>query len=264
MRLRSLMIYIKTDAEVELLREANQLVSKTLAEVAGHVRPGVTTRQLDTIAEKYIRENGALPAFKGYAGFPNTLCTSVNDEVVHGIPSDYILREGDIISVDCGVILNGYYGDSAYTFPVGEVKPEILRLLEYTRASLEAGLIQAVAGNRVGDISQAVQAKAEGGGYSVVRTLVGHGIGRHLHEGPEVPNFGRRGSGTRLDKNLVICIEPMINMGTKNTRTDGDGWTVRTGDGKPSAHFEYAVAVREGKPDLLSTFEYIEEVLTKR
>ncbi len=264
MRLRSLMIYIKTDAEVELLREANQLVSKTLAEVAGHIRPGITTRQLDTIAEKYIRENGALPAFKGYAGFPNTLCTSVNDEVVHGIPSDYILREGDIISVDCGVILNGYYGDSAYTFPVGEVKPEILRLLEYTRASLEAGLMQAVAGNRVGDISQAVQAKAEGGGYSVVRTLVGHGIGRHLHEGPEVPNFGRRGSGTRLDKNLVICIEPMINMGTKNTRTDGDGWTVRTGDGKPSAHFEYAVAVREGKPDLLSTFEYIEEVLTKR
>lgn len=264
MRLRSLMIYIKTDAEVELLREANQLVSKTLAEVAGHVRPGITTRQLDTIAEKYIRENGALPAFKGYAGFPNTLCTSVNDEVVHGIPSDYILREGDIISVDCGVILNGYYGDSAYTFPVGEVKPEILRLLEYTRASLEAGLMQAVAGNRVGDISQAVQEKAEGGGYSVVRTLVGHGIGRHLHEGPEVPNFGRRGSGTRLDKNLVICIEPMINMGTKNTRTDGDGWTVRTGDGKPSAHFEYAVAVREGKPDLLSTFEYIEEVLTKR
>jgi methionyl aminopeptidase len=258
------MIYIKTDAEVELLREANQLVSKTLAEVAGHVRPGITTRQLDTIAEKYIRENGALPAFKGYAGFPNTLCTSVNDEVVHGIPSDYILREGDIISVDCGVILNGYYGDSAYTFPVGEVKPEILRLLEYTRASLEAGLMQAVAGNRVGDISQAVQEKAEGGGYSVVRTLVGHGIGRHLHEGPEVPNFGRRGSGTRLDKNLVICIEPMINMGTKNTRTDGDGWTVRTGDGKPSAHFEYAVAVREGKPDLLSTFEYIEEVLTKR
>lgn len=162
MRLRSLMIYIKTDAEVELLREANQLVSKTLAEVAGHIRPGITTRQLDTIAEKYIRENGALPAFKGYAGFPNTLCTSVNDEVVHGIPSDYILREGDIISVDCGVILNGYYGDSAYTFPVGEVKPEILRLLEYTRASLEAGLIQAVAGNRVGDISQAVQAKAEG------------------------------------------------------------------------------------------------------
>jgi methionyl aminopeptidase len=258
------MIYIKTDAEVELMREANQLVSKTLAEVAGHIRPGVTTLQLDSIAEEYIRDNGALPAFKGYAGFPKTLCTSVNDEVVHGIPSGYKLKEGDIISVDCGVILNGYYGDSAYTFPVGEVKPEIMRLLQYTRASLEAGVMQALAGNRVGDISHAVQTRAEEGGYSVVRTLVGHGIGKHLHEGPEVPNFGRRGSGTKLDKNLVICIEPMINMGTKNTRTDGDGWTVRTGDGKPSAHFEYAVAVREGKPDLLSTFEYIEEVLTKR
>ena len=264
MRFRSLMIYVKTDAEVELLREANQLVSKTLAEVAVHIRPGVTTLRLDTIAEEFIRSHGALPAFKGYAGFPNTLCTSVNDEVVHGIPSDYALMEGDIISVDCGVILNGWYGDSAFTFPVGEVKPEILRLLDFTRASLEEGVRQAIAGNRIGDISHAVQSKAEGGGYSVVRTLVGHGIGKHLHEGPEVPNFGRRGSGTRLERNMVICIEPMINMGTKYTSTDSDGWTVRTGDGKPSAHFEYAVAAREGKPDLLSTFEYIEEVLTKR
>ncbi len=264
MRFRSLMIYIKTDAEVELLREANQLVSKTLAEVAVHIRPGVTTLRLDAIAEEFIRSHGALPAFKGYAGFPNTLCTSVNDEVVHGIPSDYALMEGDIISVDCGVILNGWYGDSAFTFPVGEVKPEVLRLLDFTRVSLEEGVRQAIAGNRIGDISHAVQSKAEGGGYSVVRTLVGHGIGKHLHEGPEVPNFGRRGSGTRLERNVVICIEPMINMGTKYTSTDSDGWTVRTGDGKPSAHFEYAVAVREGKPDLLSTFEYIEEVLTKR
>jgi methionyl aminopeptidase len=264
MRFRSLMIYVKTDAEVELLREANQLVSKTLAEVAVHIRPGVTTLRLDAIAEEFIRSHGALPAFKGYAGFPNTLCTSVNDEVVHGIPSDYALMEGDIISVDCGVILNGWYGDSAFTFPVGEVKPEILRLLDFTRASLEEGVRQAIAGNRIGDISHAVQSKAEGGGYSVVRTLVGHGIGKHLHEGPEVPNFGRRGSGTRLERNMVICIEPMINMGTKYTSTDSDGWTVRTGDGKPSAHFEYAVAAREGKPDLLSTFEYIEEVLTKR
>jgi len=259
-----LMIYIKTDAEVELLREANQLVSKTLAEVAAHIRPGVTTRQLDTIAEEFIRDHGALPGFKGYAGFPNTLCTSVNDEVVHGIPSDYELRDGDIISVDCGVILNGWNGDSAYTFAVGDVKPEVLRLMEYTRASLEAGAREAIAGNRVGDISHAVQTKAESGGYSVVRTLVGHGIGKHLHEGPEVPNYGKRGSGTRLDRNLVICIEPMINMGTKNTRVQSDGWTVRTGDGKPSAHYEYAVAVREGKPDLLTTFEYIEEVLIKR
>lgn len=258
------MIYIKTDAEVELLRESNLLVSKTLAEVAGHIRPGVTTLRLDAIAEEFIRDHGALPAFKGYAGFPNTLCTSVNDEVVHGIPSGYTLKDGDIISVDCGVILNGWYGDSAYTFAVGEVKPEILRLMEYTRASLEAGVREAAAGNRIGDISHAVQTKAESGGYSVVRTLVGHGIGKHLHEGPEVPNFGRRGSGTKLDRNLVICIEPMINMGTKNTNVQGDGWTVRTGDGKPSAHYEYAVAVREGGADLLTTFEYIEEALTKR
>lgn len=258
------MIYIKTDAEVELLRESNLLVSRTLAEVARHIRPGVTTLELDSIAETFIRDNGALPGFKGYAGFPNTLCTSVNDEVVHGIPSSYALNDGDIISVDCGVILNGYYGDSAYTFAVGEVKPEIMRLLEYTRASLETGVKEAVTGNRVGDISYAVQAKAESGGFSVVRTLVGHGIGRHLHEGPEVPNFGKRGTGSRLERNLVICIEPMINMGTKNTRVLSDGWTVRTGDGKPSAHFEYAVAVRDGKPDLLTTFEFIEEVLNKR
>lgn len=259
-----MMIYIKTDAEVELLRESNKLVSMTLAEVAVHIRPGVTTLRLDAIAEEFIRDHGALPAFKGYAGFPNTLCTSVNDEVVHGIPSDYTLKDGDIISVDCGVILNGWYGDSAYTFAVGEVKPEVRRLMEFTRASLEAGVREAVAGNRIGDISCAVQSKAESGGYSVVRTLVGHGIGKHLHEGPEVPNFGRRGSGTRLEANLVICIEPMINMGTKNTRVQNDGWTVRTGDGKPSAHFEYAVAVREGRPDLLTTFEFIEEALTKR
>ena len=258
------MIYIKTDAEVELLRASNMLVSKTLAEVAGHIRAGVTTLQLDTIAETFIRDHGALPGFKGYAGFPNTLCTSVNDEVVHGIPSAYVLKDGDIVSVDCGVILDGYYGDSAFTFSVGEVKPEVLRLLEYTRASLDAGVKEAITGNRLGDISHAVQSKAESGGYSVVRTLVGHGIGKHLHEGPEVPNFGKRGTGARLERNLVICIEPMINMGTKHTTVQSDGWTVRTDDGKPSAHFEYAVAVREGKADLLTTFEFIEEVLQTR
>jgi methionyl aminopeptidase len=258
------MIYIKTDAEVELMRASNMLVSKTLAEVAGHIRAGVTTLQLDTIAETFIRDHGALPGFKGYAGFPNTLCTSVNDEVVHGIPSAYALKDGDIISVDCGVILDGYYGDSAFTFAVGEVRPEVMRLLEYTRASLDAGVKEAVTGNRLGDISHAVQSKAESGGYSVVRTLVGHGIGKHLHEGPEVPNFGKRGTGARLERNLVICIEPMINMGTKHTRVMSDGWTVRTDDGKPSAHFEYAVAVREGKADLLTTFEFIEEVLQTR
>jgi len=258
------MIYIKTDAEVELLRASNMLVSKTLAEVARYIRPGVTTLKLDTIAEEFIHDNGALPGFKGYSGFPNTLCTSVNDEVVHGIPSGYTLKDGDIISVDCGVILNGFYGDSAFTFTVGEVKPETLRLLDFTRASLEAGVKEAVAGKRIGDISAAVQTKAESGGFSVVRTLVGHGIGRHLHEGPEVPNFGKRGTGPKLEKNMVICIEPMINLGTKNTHTMGDGWTVKTGDSKPSAHFEYAVAVREDKADLLTTFEFIEEVLKTR
>jgi len=184
--------------------------------------------------------------------------------VVHGIPSGYTLKDGDIISVDCGVILNGFYGDSAFTFTVGEVKPETLRLLDFTRASLEAGVKEAVAGKRIGDISAAVQTKAESGGFSVVRTLVGHGIGRHLHEGPEVPNFGKRGTGPKLEKNMVICIEPMINLGTKNTHTMGDGWTVKTGDSKPSAHFEYAVAVREDKADLLTTFEFIEEVLKTR
>lgn len=184
--------------------------------------------------------------------------------MVHGIPSAYVLKDGDIISVDCGVILDGYYGDSAFTFAVGEVRPEVMRLLEYTRASLDAGVKEAVAGNRLGDISHAVQSEAESGGYSVVRTLVGHGIGKHLHEGPEVPNFGKRGTGALLERNLVICIEPMINMGTKHTTVQSDGWTVRTGDGKPSAHFEYAVAVREGKADLLTTFEFIEEVLQTR
>ncbi len=258
------MIYLKTDAEIELLRASNLLVSRTLAEVAKFIEPGITTLRLDAIAEEFIRDNGAIPAFKGYAGFPNALCTSVNDEVVHGIPSGYALREGDIISVDCGVILNGFVGDSAFTFPVGEITPEVRRLCDFTRESLEEGVKEAVAGKRIGDIGWAVQTKAESGGYSVVRTLVGHGLGRHMHESPEVPNFGRRGTGTRLNKGLVICIEPMINMGVKQTRTLDDGWTVKTADGKPSAHYEYAVAVREGKADVLTTFEFIKEVLEKR
>lgn len=258
------MIYYKTDAEIELLRASNILVSKTLAEVARHIEPGITTLRLDAIAEEFIRSHGAIPAFKGYGGFPGTLCTSVNDEVVHGIPSGYTLREGDIISVDCGVVLNGYVGDSAYTFPVGEISSETKRLCDFTRQSLEAGVGEAVIGKRIGDIGWAVQTKAESGGYSVVRTLVGHGIGRRMHESPEVPNYGHRGTGIRLNKGLVICIEPMINMGVKNTRTLDDGWTVKTADGKPSAHYEYAVAVREGKADVLTTFEYINEVLEKR
>mgnify|MGYP001300196377 FL=1 len=257
------MLYLKTDEEVALLRESNMLVSRTLAEIAGLIKPGVTTLYLDSVAETYIRDNGGIPAFKGYGGFPNTLCTSVNDEVVHGIPSDYILKEGDIISVDCGVILNGWYGDSAFTFPVGNIDDETLRLLRYTRESLEEGVKEAVAGKRIGDVSWAVQQKAESGGYSVVRELVGHGLGKRLHEPPEVPNYGRRGAGPKMEKGLVICIEPMINLGKKETMQMRDGWTIRTVDGKPSAHFEYAVAIDKGKADVLTTFEFIDGVLNK-
>lgn len=257
------MLYLKTDEEVELLRQSHLLVSQTLAEIALHVKPGVTTLFLDKIAESFIRDHGALPGFKGYAGFPSTLCTSVNDAIVHGFPSDYVLKEGDIVSVDCGVILNGWNGDSAFTFAVGEIKEDVRRLLDYTRASLEEGVKEAVAGNRIGDISYAVQTKAESGGYTVVRELVGHGIGRKLHEQPEVPNYGKKGTGPKMKKGLVICIEPMVNLGKKETVQMRDGWTVKTIDGKPSAHFEYAVAVDKEKADVLTTFEFIDKVLNK-
>jgi methionyl aminopeptidase len=257
------MLYLKTDEEVELLKESNMLVSRTLAEIARHIKPGVTTLYLDSIAETFIRDHHAVPAFKGYGGFPNTLCTSVNDEVVHGIPSGYCLKEGDIISVDCGVVLNEWVGDSAFTFAVGEISEEVKRLMEFTRASLEEGVKAAVAGNRVGDISAAVQEKAESGGYSVVRELVGHGLGRKMHESPEVPNYGKKGTGHKMEKGLVICIEPMINLGKKETIQMTDGWTIKTADGKPSAHFEYAVAVDKGKANVLTTFKFIEEVLNK-
>jgi methionyl aminopeptidase len=258
------MLYLKTNEEVGLLRESNMLVSRTLAEIAKLIRPGITTLSLDKIAETFIRDNGGVPAFKGYNGFPKTLCTSVNDEVVHGIPSGYILKEGDIVSIDCGVIMDGYYGDSAYTFAVGEIGQEVKRLLEVTKASLEEGVKEAIAGNRVGDISFAIQTVAENAGYSVVRELVGHGLGTKLHEAPEVPNYGRRGSGPKMEKGLVICIEPMINMGVKETLQMSDGWTIKTADGKPSAHFEYAVAIDKGKADVLTTFKYIEEVLNNK
>jgi len=257
------MLHLKTEKEIELLRSSNQLVSRTLAELAKIIKPGITTLQLDRVAEEYIRDNKAVPGFKGYNDFPATLCTSVNDEVVHGIPSAYELREGDIVSIDCGVIMNGYYGDSAFTFAVGEISEEKKRLLEFTRKSLEKGVEQAISGNRVGDISWAVQSEAEGGGYSVVRELVGHGLGKRLHEAPEVPNYGRRGKGVKLKKGLVICIEPMINLGARNVRQMRDGWTIRTADGKPSAHFEYAVAIGKEAADVLTTFEFIDKVLNK-
>lgn len=258
------MLHLKTAEQIELIRESNILVSKTLAEMARIIEPGVTTKKLDSLAEEFIRDHNAVPGFKGYNGFPATLCTSVNDEVVHGIPSDYELKEGDIISIDCGVVLNEFYGDSAFTFPVGEVSPEKQRLMEYTRQSLLEGVKQAVSGNRVGDISRAVQDKAESGGYSVVRELVGHGLGKGLHEAPEVPNYGKRGRGTKLKEGLVICIEPMINMGVRNIRQMSDGWTIKTADGKPSAHFEYAVAVGKKEPDVLTTYKFIEEILKNK
>jgi len=255
------MIIIKTTEEIEKLRNSNQLVSKTLAEVARYIEPGVTTEKLDRIAEEFIRDHKAVPGFLGYNGYPKTLCTSVNAQVVHGIPSAYILKEGDLVSVDCGVILNGFYGDTAYSFEVGEVSEAVKKLLRITKESLFLGVEMARDGNRVGDIGQAVQQHSEKAGYSVVREMVGHGLGRHLHEEPEVPNYGNKGTGPKLKKGMVICIEPMINMGKRQIVQEGDGWTVRTSDKLPSAHFELAVAVDSGKPDVLSTFSYIEEVL---
>lgn len=259
------MIYLKTDEEIELMRAANLLVGRTLAEVAKLIAPGVTTRQLDKRAEEFIRDNGATPAFLGYHGFPGSLCTSVNDHVVHGIPSDrVVLRDGDIVSVDCGTKLSGYTGDSAYTFAVGEVAEDVLSLLRTTKESLYIGIEQAVSGRRVGDIGAAVQQYCEQRGFHVVRDLVGHGIGQNMHEAPEVPNYGKRGTGVELRKGMCICIEPMINMGSKNVVFDRDGWTVRTKTGRPSAHFEHCVAIREGKADILSSFEFVSEALGAR
>ena len=256
------MIYLKTDEEIELMRVANQLVGKTLGELAKHVAPGVTTLQLDKIAEEFIRDNGATPAFLGYGGFPNSICASVNEHVVHGIPSSkVILRDGDIISIDCGTHINGFTGDSAYTFCVGEVSPEVRHLLKTTKESLYKGIEAAVDGKRVGDIANAIQTYCETRNYSVVRELVGHGCGRNMHEEPEVPNYGRRGCGPLLRSGMCICIEPMTNLGSKNVVFENDGWTVRTKDRKPSAHFEHCIAIRPDGPDILSSFKFIEEVL---
>lgn len=252
------MIRLKTNEEIEILRENAILVSKTLAEVGKAIAPGVTTKKLDEIAETFIRDNGAVPGFLGYGGFPYTLCVSVNDVVVHGFPSDYQLREGDIVSVDCGTIYKGYYGDSAYTFPVGEIDAESAKLLKVTKESLYLGAEMAVAGNRIGDIGSAVQQCAERNGFSVVRELVGHGIGTNMHEAPEVPNYGKFGKGKKLTEGMVICIEPMINAGKKEVYLHKNGWDVSTVDKKRSAHFEFMVAVRAGKPDVLTTFDYIE------
>jgi methionyl aminopeptidase len=259
------MIYLKTDEEIELMRVANRLVGATLAEVAKHIAPGVTTYQLDKIADEFIQDQGAIPLFKGYNGFPNALCISVNENVVHGIPGTYELKDGDIVSVDCGAKINGYCGDSAYTFEVGEVDPAIKKLLQTTKESLYVGISNAVEGKRIGDIGNAIQHYCEDRGYSVVRELVGHGIGKEMHEAPEVPNYGKKGYGVLLKSGMCIAIEPMINLGKKNVQFDKkDGWTVRTADRKPSAHFEHTVAIRPGKADILSTFEFIDQVIDKR
>ena len=256
------MIFLKSDEEIELLRISNQIVAKTLAELAKIIAPGVTTLQLDKIADEFIRDHGAVPNFLNYGGFPNSICTSVNEQVVHGIPSDKVfLEDGDVVSVDCGALINGFHGDSAYTFCVGNVKPEIVDLLRTTKESLYKGIEMAQEGRRLGDVGNAIQSYCEERGYSVVREMIGHGVGRNLHEAPEVPNYGRKGNGVMLKSGMTIAIEPMINFGSRNLVFEKDGWTTRTLDRKPSAHFEHSVAIRRGKADILSGFEYIEQVL---
>jgi methionyl aminopeptidase len=254
------MITYKTAEEIELLRISNLLVSKALAEVAKKIAPGISTLELDAIAEEFIRDHGAEPGFLGYRGYPKTLCTSINQQVVHGIPSFHVLKDGDIVSVDCGVLHQGYFGDSAYTFAVGTVSERIRLLLNTTREALYKGIEQATEGKRIGDIGNAVQEHCEKQRFSVVREMVGHGIGKGLHEAPEVPNYGKRGHGVRLQEGMVICIEPMINMGRREIVQDPDGWTIQTADKLPSAHFELCVAIGKNGADVLSTFEFIEEI----
>lgn len=252
-------IILKTDEEIELMRHSNRLVGMTLGELSKHMKPGVTTLQLDAIAEQFIRDHGATPTFLGYNGFPNSICASVNENVVHGIPNNTPLKDGDVVSIDCGTKLRGFCGDSAYTFTIGEVAAETIELLKTTKESLYKGIEQAVVGNRIGDIGSTIQKYCESHGYSVVRELVGHGIGREMHEAPEVPNYGRKGTGPIIRDGMCIAIEPMINLGSKNIVFENDGWTVRTKDRKPSAHFEHTVAIKNGKAEILSTFEFIEQ-----
>ena len=256
------MIYYKTDDEIELLRKSCLLVCSTLSEVASHIKPGITPKKLDKIAEAFIRDNDAIPGFLNYRGFPATLCISRNEVVVHGIPDDKPVIAGDILSIDCGVLMNDFYGDAAFTFAVGEPDLEVQELMRQTRESLRLGIEQAVPGNRIGDIGYAIQQHTENEHkYGVVRELVGHGLGRSLHEEPEVPNYGKKGRGPKIRKGLVIAIEPMINLGTKHIKQDKDGWTIRTRDNKPSAHFEHSIAVRENGADILSDHNIIEDAV---
>ncbi|HSI70035.1 MAG TPA: type I methionyl aminopeptidase [Gillisia sp.] len=255
------MIITKTREEIELMRESALVVSRTLGMLASEIKPGVTTLYLDKLAEEFIREQGAVPGFLGLYDFPNTLCMSPNAQVVHGIPNATPLVEGDIISIDCGAIKNDFYGDHAYTFPVGEIDPETAELLKITKESLYVGINELRVGNRVGDVGYAIQKYCEDQGYGVVRELVGHGLGKKMHEDPEMPNYGQRGRGKKFIEGMVVAIEPMINQGTKNIKQLRDGWTILTADNKPSAHFEHNVAIVDGKPELLSTFKYIYEAL---
>ena len=255
------MIVYKTEEEIELIRASAKVLAQAHGIVAGMIEEGITTRQLDQRAEEFIRDHGGQPSFKGYNDFPFSLCISPNAVVVHGFPGNHTLLSGDILSVDCGVLLNGFHSDSAYTYPVGEVAPEVLRLLEETKKSLYLGIEKAVAGNRMGDISHAIQSHVEKQGYGVVRELVGHGIGKKLHERPEVPNYGKRGSGLKLQTGLVLAIEPMVNLGKKDVVQEKDGWTIRTKDHRPSAHFEHTVVIRKDKAEILTSFEYIEKAL---
>lgn len=257
------MVKLKTAGDIDILRENAILVSKTLAEVGKAIAPGVTTKHLDDIAREYIRSNGAEPGFLNYGGFPYTLCISVNDVVVHGFPSDYQLKDGDIVSVDCGTIYKGFYGDSAYTFAVGNIDENTSKLLKETKESLYLGAQMAIAGNRIGDIGSAIQQHVEQFGFSVVREMVGHGIGKNLHESPEVPNYGKRGQGKKLVEGMVICIEPMINAGKKDIYLAKDGWSVCTADRMKSAHYEFMVVVGKDKPEILTTYEYIEKLSNK-
>jgi len=253
------MIHYKTSEEVDKIKQSADILGRAHGEIAKHVKKGVKTSFLDKVAEEFIRDHGAVPSFKGYNGFPSSLCISVNEVVVHGFPSEYELKDGDIISVDCGVFHQGFHSDSAYTYPIGEVLPSVLELLSATKDSLYLGIEQAVFGNRVGDIGHAIQKFVEAKGYTVVRELVGHGLGRKLHEAPEVPNYGKKGSGPLLKQGMVIAIEPMINLGTRNIVQEKDGWTIRTADRKPSAHYEHTVAIFEDRTEVLTTHKYIEE-----
>ncbi|MCE6988407.1 type I methionyl aminopeptidase [Dyadobacter sp. CY323] len=254
------MIYLKTEEEISLIKDSAQVLGKAHGEVATWVKPGITTKKLDIVAEEYIRDFGGIPSFKGFNKFPASLCISVNEVVVHGIPGGYVLKDGDIVSIDCGVKLNGFHSDSAYTYPVGEVSAEVMDLLSATKKSLYKGIDQAIDGQRIGDIGHSIQSFVEERGYTVVRELVGHGVGKDLHEGPEVPNYGKRGKGIRLREGMVLAIEPMINLGSKSVMQERDGWTIRTSDRKYSAHFEHTVVVRKGRPEILTTFDYIEKV----